>query len=149
MMTESLFSKESIQLFLSLIDNSLQTSCIQFINDCRKSCLRINRTCQQVVIVFFPSSIYICNFVLNRFGIEYEAQACRRGCSFILLFYLLPSIRIAISLCSKDEEGTLCIRGHTQSSRSFVTVPSSSYCMKLPSVPNAHILRNFASVFIS
>lgn len=86
MMTESLFSKESIQLFLSLIDNSLQTSCIQFINDCRKSCLRINRTCQQVVIVFFPSSIYICNFVLNRFGIEYEAQACRRGCSFILLF---------------------------------------------------------------
>ena len=84
MMTESLFSKESIQLFLSLIDNSLQTSCIQFINDCRKSCLRINRTCQQVVIVFFPSSIYICNFVLNRFGIEYEAQACRRDsfCSF-------------------------------------------------------------------
>lgn len=44
-MTESLFSKESIQLFLSLIDNSLQTSCIQFINDCRNSCLRINRTC--------------------------------------------------------------------------------------------------------
>ena len=37
MMTESLFSKESIQLLLSLIDNSLQTSCIQFINDCRNS----------------------------------------------------------------------------------------------------------------
>ena len=45
MMTESLFSKESIQLLLSLIDNSLQTSCIQFINDGRNSCLRINRTC--------------------------------------------------------------------------------------------------------
>ena len=149
MMTESLFSKESIQLFLSLIDNSLQTSCIQFINDCRKSCLRINRTCQQVVIVFFPSSIYICNFVLNRFGIEYEAQACRRGCSFILLFYLLPSIRIAISLCSKDEEGTLCIRRPYPVITKLCNSAVFSYCMKLPSVPNAHILRNFASVFIS
>ena len=115
MMTESLFSKESIQLFLSLIDNSLQTSCIQFINDCRKSCLRINRTCQQVVIVFFPSiSEFVVADILGGskvllFGnvIDQEFNVANNwnlgsGLSIVLMIFIFISMAIMNRLASEE-----------------------------------------------
>ena len=42
--------------------------------------------------------------------IQSKAQAGRRCSRFVLLFYLIPCIRIAIRLSRQDEEGTLCIR---------------------------------------
>ena len=99
-----LVRKELVNLLLCLFDNGIQTCSLQLFDTSGNCSCRIRCTGQQVILVLIPNSVAVCDLVLNIGYIQSKAQAGRRYSRFVLLFYLIPCIRIAIRLSRQDEE---------------------------------------------